>query len=75
MATKLGKYKRSVSIIGVGCTPFMRTTDPANPELQGYRTASAAPSASGIAAASIAVPRFPFAAIGMHPVPTAYTTG
>lgn len=36
MATKLGKYKRSVSIIGVGCTPFMRTTDPANPELQGY---------------------------------------
>ena len=32
MATKLGKYKRSVSIIGVGCTPFMRTTDPANPE-------------------------------------------
>ena len=24
---KLGKYSRSVSIIGVGCTPFMYTVD------------------------------------------------
>ena len=24
---KLGKYARSVSIIGVGCTPFMYTVD------------------------------------------------
>ena len=31
--TKLGKYMRSVSIIGVGCTPFMYTVD--NPETDG----------------------------------------
>lgn len=31
--TKLGKYNRSVSIIGVGCTPFMYTVD--NPETNG----------------------------------------
>lgn len=31
--TKLGKYGRSVSIIGVGCTPFMFTLD--NPETAG----------------------------------------
>ena len=30
---KLGKYSRSVSIIGVGCTPFMYTVD--NPETDG----------------------------------------
>ncbi|MBQ1312051.1 MAG: thiolase family protein [Blautia sp.] len=30
---KLGKYARSVSIIGVGCTPFMYTVD--NPETDG----------------------------------------
>lgn len=30
---KLGKYNRSVSIIGVGCTPFMYTVD--NPETDG----------------------------------------
>jgi len=30
---KLGKYARSVSIIGVGCTPFMYTVD--NPETNG----------------------------------------
>ena len=30
---KLGKYQRSVSIIGVGCTPFMYTVD--NPETDG----------------------------------------
>lgn len=30
---KLGKYNRSVSIIGVGCTPFMYTMD--NPETNG----------------------------------------
>ena len=29
----LGKYNRSVSIIGVGCTPFMYTVD--NPETNG----------------------------------------
>ena len=29
----LGKYSRSVSIIGVGCTPFMYTVD--NPETDG----------------------------------------
>ena len=29
----LGKYNRSVSIIGVGCTPFMYTVD--NPETDG----------------------------------------
>lgn len=31
--TKLNKYSRSVSIIGVGCTPFMYTVD--NPETNG----------------------------------------
>lgn len=31
--TTLGKYNRSVSIIGVGCTPFMYTVD--NPETDG----------------------------------------
>ena len=31
--TTLGKYQRSVSIIGVGCTPFMYTVD--NPETNG----------------------------------------
>lgn len=31
--TTLGKYQRSVSIIGVGCTPFMYTVD--NPETDG----------------------------------------
>lgn len=31
--TKLNKYSRSVSIIGVGCTPFMYTID--NPETNG----------------------------------------
>ncbi|MCF0127740.1 MAG: thiolase family protein [Pseudobutyrivibrio sp.] len=31
--TKLNKYSRSVSIIGVGCTPFMYTVD--NPETSG----------------------------------------
>ncbi len=31
--TKLNKYARSVSIIGVGCTPFMYTVD--NPETNG----------------------------------------
>ncbi len=31
--TKLGQYNRSVSIIGVGCTPFMYTVD--NPETDG----------------------------------------
>lgn len=31
--TKLNKYSRSVSIIGVGCTPFMYTVD--NPETDG----------------------------------------
>lgn len=31
--TTLGKYGRSVSIIGVGCTPFMYTVD--NPETDG----------------------------------------
>ena len=31
--TKLNKYARSVSIIGVGCTPFMYTVD--NPETDG----------------------------------------
>lgn len=31
--TKLNKYNRSVSIIGVGCTPFMYTVD--NPETNG----------------------------------------
>ena len=31
--TKLNKYMRSVSIIGVGCTPFMYTVD--NPETNG----------------------------------------
>ena len=30
---KLGKYNRSVSIIGVGCTPFMYTVD--HPETNG----------------------------------------
>ena len=25
--TTLGKYQRSVSIIGVGCTPFMYTVE------------------------------------------------
>ena len=34
MSVKLGKYGRSVSIIGVGATPFMRTYD--NPETEGY---------------------------------------
>ncbi|MBT8342250.1 MAG: thiolase family protein [Desulfatitalea sp.] len=33
MPKKLGKLSRSVSIIGVGCTPFMETL--ANPETQG----------------------------------------
>lgn len=36
MAVKLGKYQRGVSIIGVGCTPFLRTTDPKTPEYAGY---------------------------------------
>ena len=31
--TKLGQYSRSVSIIGVGCTPFMYTVD--HPETNG----------------------------------------
>ena len=31
--TTLGKYQRSVSIIGVGCTRFMYTVD--NPETNG----------------------------------------
>ena len=31
--TKVNKYSRSVSIIGVGCTPFMYTVD--NPETDG----------------------------------------
>ncbi len=31
--TKLNKYARSVSIIGVGCTPFMYTVD--NPDTYG----------------------------------------
>ena len=31
--TKINKYSRSVSIIGVGCTPFMRVLD--NPETEG----------------------------------------
>ena len=31
--THPGKYSRSVSIIGVGCTPFMYTVD--NPETDG----------------------------------------
>ena len=31
--THPGKYNRSVSIIGVGCTPFMYTVD--NPETNG----------------------------------------
>lgn len=30
---KLGKYQRSVSIIGVGCTPWMRILD--DPETEG----------------------------------------
>lgn len=34
MSVKLGKYARSVSIIGVGCTPFMRCCE--NPETNGY---------------------------------------
>lgn len=34
MAVKLGDYRRSVSIIGVGATPFMRTFD--SPETEGY---------------------------------------
>ena len=34
MSVKLGEYRRSVSIIGVGATPFMRAFD--NPETQGY---------------------------------------
>lgn len=34
MSVKLGEYKRSVSIIGVGATPFMRTFD--SPETVGY---------------------------------------
>jgi acetyl-CoA C-acetyltransferase len=33
MAKKLGKYNRSVSIVGVGCTPFMYALD--NPETAG----------------------------------------
>ncbi len=35
--TKLGQYNRSVSIIGVGCTPFMYTVD--NPETNGLTEA------------------------------------
>ncbi len=34
MSVKLGEYGRSVSIIGVGATPFMRVFD--NPETEGY---------------------------------------
>ena len=34
MSVKLGNYGRSVSIIGVGATPFMRCYE--NPETQGY---------------------------------------
>ena len=34
MSVNLGNYGRSVSIIGVGATPFMRTFE--NPETKGY---------------------------------------